>query len=37
MTTIDEALDSFLAEQEARLAARTFRNYVDVVEMSARA
>lgn len=33
MTTIDEALDAFLAEQEARLAERTFRNYVDVIEM----
>ncbi|GMU79632.1 MAG: hypothetical protein AMXMBFR46_24220 [Acidimicrobiia bacterium] len=33
MTTIDEALDAFLAEQKARLAARTFRNYVDVIEM----
>ena len=27
MTTIDEALDAFLAEQQERLAERTFRNY----------
>ncbi len=31
MTTIDEALDAFLAEQQERLAERTFRNYAEVV------
>jgi hypothetical protein len=30
-TSIDEALDRFLTEQEQRLSERTFRNYVDVV------
>lgn len=33
MTTIDEALDTFLAEQEKRLAPRTYRNYLEVVEL----
>jgi hypothetical protein len=32
MTTIDEALDAFLAEQEKRLAGRTYRNYLQVIE-----
>src|SRR5919201_1160856 len=30
-TTIDEALDAFLAEQRKRLSAKTLRNYEDVV------
>ena len=33
MTTIDEALDSFLAEQDKRLAERTYRNYLEVIEL----
>lgn len=33
MTTIDEALDAFLAEQEKRLAERTYRNYLEVIEL----
>jgi hypothetical protein len=33
MTTIDEALDAFLAEQEKRLAERTYRNYLQVIEL----
>lgn len=33
MTTIDEALDAFLAEQDKRLAERTYRNYLEVVEL----
>ncbi|MCH8984494.1 MAG: hypothetical protein IH943_10425 [Acidobacteria bacterium] len=33
MTTIDEALDAFLAEQEKRLADRTFRSYLKVIEL----
>jgi hypothetical protein len=32
-TTIDEALDAFLAEQRERLSARTLRNYEDVVSL----
>jgi len=31
--TINEALDSFLAEQEERLAASTYRRYAEVVEL----
>ncbi len=31
LTTIDEALDAFVAEQEKRLADRTFRSYVEVI------
>jgi hypothetical protein len=31
--TIDEALAEFLFEQEERLAARTFRNYADVIHL----
>ena len=31
--TIDEALVEFLVEQEERLAARTFRNYADVIHL----
>lgn len=31
MSSIDEVLGAFLAEQEARLAPRTFRNYEDVI------
>lgn len=30
-TTIDEALEAFLADQRERLSARTFRNYEDVI------
>ena len=33
VTTIDEALDAFLAEQDKRLAERTYRNYLEVVEL----
>ena len=33
MTTIDEALDAFLAEQDKRLAERTYRNYLEVIEL----
>ena len=33
MTTIDEALDAFLAQQDERLAERTFRNYLEVIEL----
>lgn len=33
MTTIDEALDGFLAEQDQRLAKRTFLNYLEVIEL----
>ncbi|MGH9119057.1 MAG: hypothetical protein ACRD0A_14595 [Acidimicrobiales bacterium] len=33
MTTIDEALDAFLAEQAERLAERTYRNYLEVIEL----
>lgn len=33
MTTIDEALDAFLVEQEERLSERTFRTYREVVEL----
>ena len=32
-TTIDEALDAFLAEQRKRLSAKTLRNYEDVVSL----
>lgn len=31
--TIDEVLSEFLAEQEKRLAPRTFRNYAEVIEL----
>lgn len=31
MTTIDEALDAFLAKQEERLSERTFRRYAEVI------
>jgi hypothetical protein len=31
--TIDEVLTEFLAEQEKRLAPRTFRNYADVISL----
>lgn len=33
VTTIDEALDAFLAEQDRRLADRTYRNYLEVIEL----
>lgn len=33
MTTIDQALDAFLGEQEKRLAERTYRNYLQVIEL----
>jgi hypothetical protein len=33
VTTIDEALQLFLAEQEKRLSAKTFSNYAYVIEM----
>jgi hypothetical protein len=32
-TTIDEALDAFLADQRARLSTRTMRSYEDVVDL----
>lgn len=32
-TTIDEALDAFLADQRERLSTRTMRNYQDVVDL----
>jgi hypothetical protein len=32
-TTIDEALDAFLAEQRKRLSAKTLRNYEDVLSL----
>ena len=32
-TTIDDALDAFLAEQRERLSAKTLRNYEDVVSL----
>ncbi len=33
MTTIDEAMEAFLAEQQERLAERTFRNYAEVIQL----
>lgn len=32
MTTIDDALAAVLDEQEKRLAQRTYRNYLQVIE-----
>lgn len=32
-TTIDEALETFLADQRERLSARTLRNYEDVIDL----